>query len=271
MSRLDQVPPDPVFSLLSRVQVNIPFPMLMKNLDLILESGFQPEIYFSSHVLDRLDQKDVQKASQKLRQKDIPLTFHAPFMDLNPGAVDEKIREVTVTRFRQVMDLAPWFTPKSIVVHPGYDRFRYDGDVDLWLENSLLTWKPLVEQAANLSVRLAVENVFDETPAILKRLFSALQSPYVGYCLDTGHGHLFSAVPLEEWIEELGPWLIEAHLHDNHGTMDDHLPVGQGKINFAALFATLNRKNLAPILTIEPHQLEHLAPTLQGLAKYLSL
>lgn len=271
MSRLDQAPLDPLFSLLRRVQVNIPFPMLMKNLDLILPAGFQPEIYFSSHVLDRLNRDDVEKASQKLRQKGTPVTFHAPFMDLNPGAVDEKIREVTAFRFRQMMDLVSSFQPKVIVFHPGYDRFCYDGDVDLWLENSLLTWRPLIEQATKLSVRLAVENVFEESPAILKRLLATIDSPHLGFCLDAGHGYLFSEAPLEAWIEELGPWLIETHLHDNHGSMDDHLPVGQGKINFPTLFATLSRKNLAPILTIEPHQVEHLEPTLRGLSKYLNL
>lgn len=269
MSPATLIPTGDVAKLLGRVQVNIPFPMLWKNLDPILQIGIHPEIYFSSQVLDRLPWEDVETAAQKLRRKGVSVTFHAPFMDLNPGAVDEKIREVTAYRFGQVMDLVPHFRPKTIVFHPGYDRFCYDGDVDLWLERSLLTWRPLVEQAGKQSVRLAVENVFEESPAILKRLFSTLDSPNVGYCLDAGHGHLFSEAPLEKWIEELAPWLIETHLHDNHGAMDDHLPVGQGRIDFAAIFAAFRKNKLQPIYTVEPHQVEHLEPTLRGLAPYL--
>jgi sugar phosphate isomerase/epimerase len=263
------IPSEGLAQLLRQVQVNIPFGMLCKNLDSIIISGLQPEIYFNGEVLDHLEGQKAQRVAEKLRQKGTAITFHAPFMDLNPGAVDEKIREVTVFRFRQVMDLVPWFQPRTIVFHPGYDRFCYDGDVDLWLEKSLLTWRPLVEQAIPLGVRLAIENVFEENPSILKRLFTALDTPAIGYCLDAGHGHLFSEVPLEAWVEDLGPWLIETHLHDNLGSRDEHLPIGHGKIDFKALFGALGRKGLKPIHTIEPHQVEHLVPTLEGLAPFL--
>jgi sugar phosphate isomerase/epimerase len=137
--------PEKRMALLEKVQVNLPFPMLLENLEGILQTGLQPEIYFSSKTLDHLSWKEVERVSQKLRQRNISVTFHAPFMDLSPGAVDEKIREVTAFRLSQVMDLVPYFHPRSIVVHPGYDRWRFDSDVALWLENSLLTWKPLAE------------------------------------------------------------------------------------------------------------------------------
>jgi sugar phosphate isomerase/epimerase len=256
-------------ALLEKVQVNIPFPMLLENLEGILQIGLQPEIYFSSKTLDRLSGKDVERVSQKLRQKNISVTFHAPFMDLSPGAVDDKIREVTAFRFSQVMDLVPYFHPRAIVFHPGYDRWRFDSDVALWLEGSLLTWKPLAERAEILSVRLALENVFEENPSILWRLLEAIPSPSLGYCLDTGHGHLFSKVPIVQWIEVLGPRLVEVHLHDNHSQADEHLPVGYGEINFADIFSSLRGKNLQPIYTIEPHLREHLEPSLRALEKYL--
>jgi len=86
------------------------------------------------------------------------------------------------------------------------------------LKNSLLTWKPLLEEAEALSVKLALENVFDEKPEPLRRLLDEVNSPFLGYCLDAGHGNLFSEVPLEDWVGVLGPRLLEIHLHDNHGT-----------------------------------------------------
>jgi hypothetical protein len=65
-------------------------------------------------------------------------------MDLSPGAVDDKIRDVTALRFQQVMDLVPHLHPRAIVFHPGYDRWRFDGDVELWMNRSLLTWRTLL-------------------------------------------------------------------------------------------------------------------------------
>ncbi len=190
-------------------------------------------------------------------------------MDLNPGAVDNQIRQVTLWRFHQVMDLVPLFSPRTIIFHPGYDRFRYDDDVDLWLEKSLLTWQPLVKMAERLSVRLAVENVFEENPSILHRLLQTINSPFLGYCFDTGHGHIFSQVDLGQWVEILAPYLLEIHLHDNHRQADEHLPLGQGLIDFASLFSLLRTHHLQPILTIEPHVKEHLLPNLQALKRFI--
>jgi sugar phosphate isomerase/epimerase len=252
-----------------KVQINVPFPLLQKNIDGILGMGLQPEIYFSGLILDHLSPAEVTQVAQKLKQKNIPVTFHAPFMDLSPGSVDEKIREVTSLRFQQILDLVPFFSPRTIVFHPGYDRWHFDGDVDLWLKNSLITWKPMVKQAESLGIKLAVENVFEENPSILKKLFSSIDSPHLGYCLDAGHGHIFSEVAITEWIEVLGPWLVEMHLHDNHRQADDHLPLGQGKIDFPGIFSLLKAKRIQPIYTIEPHLIEHLEPSLKALEKFL--
>ena len=255
---------------LRKVQTNIPFSMLLENLESVLAMGLQPEVYFSGLTLDRLSVPDVEKASRKLLEKRTPVTFHGPFMDLSPGSEDEKIRQVTALRFNQVMELAPHFRPWAIVFHAGYDRWRYDDDEDLWLENSLVTWRPFVERAKALDLRLALENVYEENPSTLKRLLEAIGSPYLGCCLDAGHGYIFSRIPLHEWVEVLGPWLIEIHLHDNHGGADEHLPPGFGEIDFSGIFARLQKNNLRPIYTLEPHLQEHLEPSLKAVEKFLA-
>jgi len=256
-------------ALLKKVQVNVPFPLLVKNLEKILDFGLQPEIYFTGSTLDQLSWDEVKNTSRKLGAKALPVTFHGPFLDLNPGAVDEKVRELTRYRFEQVLALVPHFQARAIVFHPGYDRWRYDGNVELWLEKSLLTWKPLTERAEALSVKLALENVFEDKPSSLQKLLSTLRSPWIGYCLDAGHGNLFSTGPITEWLEALGSFLVEMHLHDNHHLADEHLPLGEGNIDFTGIFAYLREKRLNPILTLEPHFAEHLEPSLKALAKYL--
>lgn len=257
--------------LFAQAQVNVPFSMLLENLEGIVQSGLQPEIYFNSRTLDSLRRKDLKRAAREIERARIPVTFHAPFMDLSPGGVDEKIREVTRLRFRQVLELVPYFQPRVIVFHPGYDQWRFDHDVDFWLKNSLRIWEPLVKRAEDLSVKIALENIFEENPSILARLLEAIPSPSLGYCLDAGHGHLFSEVPIVEWIQVLGSRLLEIHLHDNHGKADEHLPLGWGSIDFPAIFSALKEKNIRPIYTIEPHRLKYLQPSLEALKKYLEI
>jgi sugar phosphate isomerase/epimerase len=62
---------------------------------------------------------------------------------------------------------------------------------------------------------------------------------------------------------------VEMHLHDNHTHADEHLPLGEGNIDFPGIFAYLLEKHLNPIFTLEPHLAEHLEPSLKALSKYL--
>lgn len=62
----------------------------------------------------------------------------------------------------------------------------------------------------------------------------------VGFTLDLRHAQLLSGDPVQ-FFHALGPERIRAaHVHDNDGTADDHLPPGQGMIDWRAfLFAYL--------------------------------
>ena len=66
-------------------------------------------------------------------------------MDLAPGGIDERIREVTARRLQRTMELVPLFRPLSIVFHAGYDERRYHAHRAEWLSGSLATWEPLIQ------------------------------------------------------------------------------------------------------------------------------
>jgi sugar phosphate isomerase/epimerase len=192
-------------------------------------------------------------------------------MDLSPGGVDGKIKEVTSGRFLKTIELARLFKPKMIIFHPGYEKWKFDGNVKLWLESSLRTWRPLVKKAEGLRLTLAIENVFEETPDSLATLLGEIDSPYFRFCFDTGHHHVFSKTPLSIWFEALGRYLREVHLHDNHGEMDEHLPMGEGDFDFDRFFNLLSQLGLNPIYTIEPHEEAHLWRGLEAVKKYIVL
>jgi len=120
-------------------------------------------------------------------------------MDLSPGGIDRKVKEVTLDRFSKVIELAEFFKPMNIVFHPGYEKWKFDGNVSLWLESSLETWRPLVRQAASTGLTIAIENVFEETPDSLVLLLKEIHSPHFRFCFDTGHHHVFSNVSLRVW------------------------------------------------------------------------
>ena len=51
--------------------------------------------------------------------------------------------------------------------------------------------------------------------------------------------------------EALGSRLIACHVHDNDGSSDQHLPVGQGTIEWEPFFAALKKLPTPPVLVLE--------------------
>lgn len=75
---------------------------------------------------------------------------------------------------------------------------------------------------------------------------------------------------MDAWLETLGPHLGQLHLHDNSGADDEHRALGQGEIALAPLFDYLRaRADNPPVLTLEPHRVEDLVPSLDYLRESL--
>ena len=245
------------------IHVNVPYKLLLEQLEFILERGLNPEIYFNGEALDTYREDDARTLHNSLKKRGLKTTIHAPFMDLSPGGVDSKIKKSTLERLDQTLEVGALFAPRLIVFHPGYNKWFFDNNVDLWLENSLVTWKELLRKAEHLKIPLAVENIFEEEPSSLYKLISKLNSPYFNFCFDTGHFNLFSTVTMEEWFISLGSFIREVHLHDNNKNSDDHLPLGDGGIDFPLFFKLLKKYGVTPIYTIEPHKVEDLERSLE--------
>jgi sugar phosphate isomerase/epimerase len=134
-----------------------------------------------------------------------------------------------------------------------------------WLENSIATWRQLLAEIQGSDTVIVLENVYERHPEPLRRLLEALDSPQARFCFDTGHANAFGSTPVAGWMEGLGHYLGEVHLHDNHGVTDVHLPVGEGTFPFRELMSLLRERNLSPVLTLESHSEETLQRTLANL------
>lgn len=252
-----------------RIQVHIPYPVLKERLEDVVEAGLNPEIYFDAQSLDRVNASYLRDLREIFTEKRLSVTLHGPYMDLSPGAVDEKIRLMTVERYRQTFDVARILVPATVVLHAGYDGRRFDGDVEVWLGQSLKTWPRFIREAEGVGAVLAIENVFEEDPGPIKRLLKALPSPFFGFCLDSGHMNIFSKVGMEEWFTEMGEELREVHIHDNRGKWDEHLAVGDGTIDFPMFFSLLKRHSKDPVYTVELHGEDVLWKGLEAIEKFI--
>lgn len=251
------------------LHVHLPFRSLKKRLRWLKKNRLQPEIAFQGKDLDGIDHGLLQSAAHQLAEEQLQVTIHAPFFDLNPGTHDPAIEAITRRRFEQTLDAAESLQAKLIIFHPGYDRWRYDRQPDLWHEKNLDFWPPLLLRAEQLNCQLTLENIFEEVPDTLARLLNELDSPWLGHCFDVGHWNLFSETPLSEWFARLGSRTRHIHLHDNRGKADEHLPIGQGVIDFAALFEEIAGLSRPPSMTLEAHTGKELKKSLLAVQHYL--
>jgi sugar phosphate isomerase/epimerase len=251
-----------------KIHAHIPYLRLFENLEYILREQINPEIYFSCEALDSFTSDRLGNAARLLQSAGLSTTIHAAFLDLNPGALDTTIREATRQRFQQVFQAAEILKPKVIVFHPGYDELRYGSSRDAWLENSISFWREFLPQARAVGTVIAVENIFEKDPSTLRALLEAVADPCFRHCFDVGHWNMFSTGGLEEWFIELGSYMAELHIHDNCGRADEHLPLGEGQIDFELYFSLVKRHAPEAVWTIEAHTIERIERAFENIRKY---
>ncbi len=254
---------------LKSVHAHMPYQLLPRYLPMILEKKLNPEIYFSHYALEALDRNECAEIAARLASAGLKVTFHSPFMDLRPGALDDRIRQTSLDRIKQAFDLIPYFSPLKIVCHPSFDDRYYVNCDDLWLENSVTFWRQLIPAAKEGGTIVAFENVYEKEPRILRRLLEMLASDQVCFCFDAGHFNVFARAPLKTWMDELGRFIGHLHLHDNFGKFDEHLPVGAATFPFGELFSALKSLNVRPTITLEAHAPDHLWQSAANLQKML--
>ncbi len=245
--------------------IHVPFDSLDKYLSFLKQRELNIEIYFGSRTFDDITDADIINLKSKLDYNPA-ISIHGPFMDLSPGAVDPKVRELTANRFLKTLGFGKILNSKVIVFHSGYDRWKYDNRIDIWLDGSLKTWMPVEKQAADMGIKIAIENIFEEDPEHLKLLSKEINSEYFGICFDTGHFNLFSKLPLKEWLGIIKPYIKELHLHDNSRYEDEHLAIGEGDFDFATLFNEL--KGIECVHTLEAHSIEDANKSLEKIKEY---
>jgi hypothetical protein len=160
------------------------------------------------------------------------ITLHGPFIDLSAGSKDPRIRDVTRQRLVRSSTLSryssplPWFAMQATMpsVMPSS---RKNGSRTAWTHGPGLPGSSM-----RMGVRLMLENVYEQDPLDLLVLLKGLDRENVGICLDIGHLWSFGKSTPQMWLDALGDFIGQFHLHDNDRTFDQHLGMGAGSIDF---------------------------------------
>ena len=168
--------------------------------------------------------------------------LHAPFAELCPAAIDPLVREVAKRRFLQAAALAKRYGAEKMVVHSGFIPLVYYPE---WFApQSAAFWREFLNDVDGLT--LCVENVMETSPDALRQIAEQVNDPRLRICFDVGHAFCQSG-ELAPWLDALAPYSSHVHLHNNHGTFDEHLGLPDGTLDMATVIRQLEA--LAPQAT----------------------
>jgi sugar phosphate isomerase/epimerase len=100
----------------------------------------------------------------------------------------------------------------------------------------------LCDHAAAHRVRLAFEpepGMFIDTMSRYSELHERVAHPSFGLTIDIGHLHCLGETPISPHLRHWRDWLWNIHIEDMRRGIHDHLPFGEGEIDFTEVLETL--------------------------------
>lgn len=123
----------------------------------------------------------------------------------------------------------------QIICHGGSCRQHWTG-----VETVCEGIREVMKEFQQHGITLALENHYPFTynrrwelfssPQEFTHLAATVQSDALGFCIDYGHSRMNDCT--DALLEAIGPRLVNAHIADNMGVHDDHLPFGEGCIQW---------------------------------------
>lgn len=174
-------------------------------------------------------------------------SLHGAFMDVNPASGDPDFRLLSQKKCHESCRIAAALGAKRVVFHASALPFLRGAYLDSW---AAICGEFYMELAQTYGLTLYVENSQDLDPEPLRAVMARVQGSGVQVCLDVGHAH-YSGTPVDAWFEALEPWIGYLHLSDNGGRFDDHLPLGEGSVDWAGASAGWERLKREIPITLE--------------------
>jgi L-ribulose-5-phosphate 3-epimerase len=121
----------------------------------------------------------------------------------------------------------------------------------------------LLEKARFYGIPLALEpepGMFIESFEHAERLLHTFSDVFFGLTLDLGHLQCTEEPPLASYIFKAQPYLKNIHIEDIRNRVHEHLPFGEGTLDFPSLFKALHQIEYQGLLNVELSRNSHNGP-----------
>jgi sugar phosphate isomerase/epimerase len=234
-----------------RLGTGVRAPTLEASLAWLAEHDFHHTDFNADHgqnVLTAWSDERVRGVRALLDKHDIHLGIHT-LSGLNVAEFSPYVSEAVDAYLRANIDLGKRLGVERVIVHAG---FHQSSELEQREQASLQHLQAAVAYAESAGVVLLLENLNVEpddaemhymgfSTAELQKYFSAIDSPNFGWGFSANHTHLLPE-DFDGFIDALGIERMGLVLTaDNRGRFEEHLPPGQGTLDFARLFSRLDQ------------------------------
>ncbi len=193
---------------------------------------------------NNIDEEKLNEIKEKIETFNLKCTLHAPYSNSRMGLnlSEENLNGIG----EKTIEIAREIETELIVIHPGEVIKNYDRSL-LNVCKNVLELKRLAEE---IGCKISLETMHvcknhRYVGVIPKELLDIvrLSDENIGITFDFGHSFLSSryfGYDHLEYYEILKRYINHIHIHDNNGIVDmyeeqrgdEHLPIGQGRIDF---------------------------------------
>ena len=206
---------------------------------------------------ETFDRTRIARVRRLMDQSGIRCGLHSASF-VNSAEIMPLVRKAVVADLKAYVDLARALACEYLVIHMGFHFSVYLDRVKAALYDTLAE---VTEYAELKRVPLAIENMNHMGPTSefqylgvtideFAHLFRKIRSPYLGLALDAAHCNLLPG-GTGRFVKVFGNRIREVQLSDNRGVLDEHLAIGDGALDFGALFRQLGAIDYAGPLIIE--------------------
>jgi len=217
--------------------------------------GFGGELYLDKKEIGHYKTEVIQAIRHFFTTRGLPLRLHAPITEVDYSCSGNTLRDIEET-YRHTIKFCEMLGIKHVVAHAEL-VYKDRTDVNLHLDHAISLWSAISQRFMDTNIFLTLENHFETSPEGLIGIMDAVDSAYLKMCVDVGHCNAFSGLGIKKYLAMYPPGSIsEVHLADNNADSDAHLPLGEGNIDFPAIFTELKKRDEYPVFILEPRTQE---------------
>lgn len=182
------------------------------------------------------------RLAMMMENYDMTFSLHAPFCDINIASLNERIRESSVMEIINMVEYAVNMNMRTVTFHPGLYSMAVPDMQEKSVMNAKRSLRMLDRISEEYGVTMALENM-PSMPFMLghtaEEMSFLIDGTNLPICFDVGHANTVGEI--DKIIDALGDRIVNVHIHDNDGTADKHMTIGDGNIDFEACIKKLGR------------------------------